>query len=105
AAQQKHWNEAFDLLDNVEQRDLMVSPHGYDALAKIRTERHVSRPPFLGAPGAELDRLRVDLEKARSIRMHGKSVPRPMDAKDVARGRAAAPPTHPSGYRGARLEL
>lgn len=105
AAQQKHWEEALELLDNVEQRDLMVSAHGYTALAKIRTERHQQRPTFLAAPGAELDRLRVELEKARSIRMDGKSVPRPMDAKDVARGRAEAPPTRPSRYRGARMAL
>lgn len=105
AAQQKHWDEALELLDNVEQRDLMVSPHGYEALAKIRAERHLTRPAFLAAPGAELDRLRVDLEKARSIRMDGKSVPRPMNAKDVARGRAAAPPTRSARFRGARMEL
>ncbi|MCB9608345.1 MAG: hypothetical protein H6716_17280 [Polyangiaceae bacterium] len=106
AAQQKHWSEAFELLDNVEQRDLMVSPPGYDALAKIRTERHQKRPAFLAAPGGELDRLRVELEKARSVRMDGKSVPRPMNAKDVARGRAQAPQTTRSArYRGARIDI
>lgn len=85
-------SEALDLLQNVEERDLMVSAHSYTALAKLRESRHALRPSFLAAPGAELDRLRIELEEARSVRMHGKSVHRPLDSKEIARARASSPP-------------
>ncbi|MCA9629489.1 MAG: hypothetical protein KC766_17565 [Myxococcales bacterium] len=74
--------EAFELLDRAEDADLMVSGQAYAALAKLRSSRHASRPSFLAAPGAELDRLRIGLERARGERMRGAPVKRPLHYLD-----------------------
>lgn len=87
ASQEKYHAEAFRLLDNLEQRDLVVSSAAYAKLAELRRGRHAGRPSFIASATAELDRVRIDLEEVRGLRMVGKDLSRPMNKADVARSR------------------
>lgn len=91
ASQEMYHAEAFRLLDNLEQRDLVVSSRAYAKLSELRRARGAGTPAFIAGPAGELGRVRSDLEAARSSRMVGKDISRPINKADLARSRAATP--------------
>lgn len=67
---------AVPILEDLEDRDLIITSQAYAALARLRRNPPTERPGFLAAPAAELTRLRADIDDVRSHRMRDRPVER-----------------------------